>query len=106
MPLPRTTERPVRKCRDECSEVPEGMPQSHGRKSVVRGLHHRLSAADVDRLAGDPTGLIGGEVENKLSHLFWLKESLYGDCSQCMFFKLRFFPDVHLNGQDRMAQAL
>ena len=22
--LPRTTERPVRKCRDECSEVPEG----------------------------------------------------------------------------------
>jgi len=37
--LPRTTERPARKCRDECSEGSRrGAPQSHGRKSVVRGL--------------------------------------------------------------------
>ena len=37
--LPRTTERPVRKRGDECSGVPTRVvPQSHGRKPVVRGL--------------------------------------------------------------------
>jgi hypothetical protein len=37
--LPRTTERPLRKCGDECSEHPRrATPQSHGRKSVVRDL--------------------------------------------------------------------
>jgi len=37
--LPRTTERLVRERGDECFELPAGaMPQSHGRKSVVRGL--------------------------------------------------------------------
>ncbi len=37
--LPRTTERPVRERGDECSELPaREVPQSHGRKSVVRGL--------------------------------------------------------------------
>ena len=37
--LPRTTERPVRKRGDECSDLPVwAAPQSHGRKSVVRGL--------------------------------------------------------------------
>ena len=37
--LPRTTERPVRKRGDECSDPPVRVaPQSHGRKSVVRGL--------------------------------------------------------------------
>ena len=37
--LPRTTERPVRERGDECSELPaRAVPQSHGRKSVVRGL--------------------------------------------------------------------
>ncbi len=38
-PLPRTTERPVRMRGDECSGFPVGaVPQSHGRKPVVRGL--------------------------------------------------------------------
>ena len=38
--LPRTTERPVRKRGDECSDLlVRAAPQSHGRKSVVRGLH-------------------------------------------------------------------
>ncbi len=37
--LPRTTERPRRESGDECSELPRSeVPQSHGRKSVVRGL--------------------------------------------------------------------
>ena len=37
--LPRTTERPVRKRGDECSDLPvRAVPQSHGHKSVVRGL--------------------------------------------------------------------
>ena len=37
--LPRTTERSVRERVDECSELPaRAVPQSHGRKSVVRGL--------------------------------------------------------------------
>ena len=37
--LPRTTERPVRERGDECSELPASpVPQSDGRKSVVRGL--------------------------------------------------------------------
>ena len=37
--LPRSTELPVRKRGDECSDLPvRGAPQSHGRKSVVRGL--------------------------------------------------------------------
>jgi len=37
--LPRTTERSARECGDECSELPRrAAPQSHGRKSVVRGL--------------------------------------------------------------------
>ena len=37
--LPHTTERPVPKCGDECSELfPRAEPQSHGRKSVVQGL--------------------------------------------------------------------
>jgi len=37
--LPRTTERPVRKRGDECFDLPvSAAPQSHGRKSVVRGL--------------------------------------------------------------------
>ena len=43
--LPRTTERPARECGDECCEMPRrATPQSHGRKSVVRGL---LSLARV-----------------------------------------------------------
>ncbi len=38
-PPGRTTERPVRKRGDECSGVPTRVvPQSHGRKPVVRGL--------------------------------------------------------------------
>ncbi len=37
--LPQTTERPVRKRGDESSDLPvRAAPQSHGRKSVVRGL--------------------------------------------------------------------
>jgi len=37
--LPRTTERSGRESGDECSELPRReAPQSHGRKSVVRGL--------------------------------------------------------------------
>jgi hypothetical protein len=37
--LPRTTERPVRNCGDECSVRPaRAVPQSHGRNPVVRGL--------------------------------------------------------------------
>ena len=39
IPLPRTKEGPVRERGDECSELPaRAAPQSHGRKSVVRGL--------------------------------------------------------------------
>jgi len=39
--LPRTTERPVRKRGDECSEVlARQCTKSHGRKPVVRGLHY------------------------------------------------------------------
>ena len=38
--LPRTTERPGCECGKECSGLPRrDVPQSHGRKSVVRGLH-------------------------------------------------------------------
>ncbi len=37
--LPRTTECAVRERGDECSELPaRAVPQSHGRKPVVRGL--------------------------------------------------------------------
>ncbi len=37
--LPRTTECPARKRGDECSDLlVRAAPQSHGRKSVVRGL--------------------------------------------------------------------
>jgi len=40
--LPRTTELPVRERGDECSELPaREVPQSHGRKSVVRSLLFR-----------------------------------------------------------------
>ncbi len=45
--LPRTTERPVRERGDECSELPaREVPQSHGRKPVVRGLP-RIMSEDV-----------------------------------------------------------
>lgn len=36
--LPRAIENPVRKCGDECSEPRGALPQSHGPKSLVRGL--------------------------------------------------------------------
>ena len=37
--LPRTTERPVRKRGDECSDLPvRAAPQSHGRLSAARLL--------------------------------------------------------------------
>ena len=45
--LARTTERPVRKRGDESSDLPVwAAPQSHGRKSVVRGLlgHWKLTS--------------------------------------------------------------
>ncbi len=45
--LPRTTERPVRKRGDECSDLPvRAAPQSHERKSVVRGLPTCASRKD------------------------------------------------------------
>ena len=47
--LPRTTERPARECGDECSQLPRReVPQSHGRKSVVRGLLKKVDR-DGDR---------------------------------------------------------
>ncbi len=42
--LPRTTERPGRESGDECSELPRReAPQSHGRKSMVRGLQKSMN---------------------------------------------------------------
>jgi len=49
--LPRTTERPEGESGDECSELPRReAPQSHGRKSVVRGLLDNSGSATVAKL--------------------------------------------------------
>ena len=62
MSLPRTTERPVSECRDECSELPQrAVPKSHGRKYVLRGftsyrlLYLRRTPDDFHRVRITPT---------------------------------------------------
>ena len=52
--LPRTTERPGCECGKECSGLPRSaVPQSHGRKSVVRGLHESGRVfRDIDQYDG------------------------------------------------------
>ncbi len=53
--LPRTTERPVRNRGEECSDLPvRAALQSHGRKSVVRGLPNQLCYRDVANLIHFP----------------------------------------------------
>ncbi len=61
--LPRTTERSVRKRGDECSGLPTRVvSQSHGRKTVVRGLPTR-NREDGAVGHGDDTGGDAAEKE-------------------------------------------
>ncbi len=62
--LPRTTERPVRKRGDECSDLPvRAAPQSHGRKSVVRGLPQvMLGHIALKNQGSDPLTLYARQV--------------------------------------------
>ena len=53
--LPRITERPARECGDECSGLARrAEPQSHGRKSVVRGLPGMARQEIKTHKLGDP----------------------------------------------------
>jgi len=65
--LPRNTERPLRKHRDKCSGLTaKAVPQSHGGKSVVRGLlamdHNSASLAEVARYYGRDVSSISNGV--------------------------------------------
>ncbi len=61
--LPRTTERPVRECGDDCSGVPQRVaPQSHARMSVGRGLPPQVHSLPHE---GRPHPLVLAEGEIK-----------------------------------------